>query len=291
MAARATEICRGAAALALALVLVVPAQGVAAVSGGTAVPGRTGASCATGLDCTAVELDALALTERLVFVRAVQDRVAAEHIPGFRHWRNIEGIIRFFAENGFGEPGSWVSLVDAGILEGIERGTALALGLSEDDFGNPGAELWADYLRRLHRGELEDRGVHDPAWGNAEQASTEHGVRLAEQRGAVPSRLDQQIYDFSELYRWMLHNPDQTFSAFEEQLAGGTGVAAIPVDFLLWFTDVTTPVPTYRGAHVARDLALPDPVSAPVSALRLLLAYSPELLRAYHEAVGRSVQP
>ncbi|GAB3297204.1 hypothetical protein [Parasphingorhabdus pacifica] len=245
-------------------------------------PERSGRSCAATLDCTAAELDTLPLSERLVFIRAVQDRVAEEYIPGFRHWHNIEGIIRFFDENGFGAPGSWVSHVDAGILEGIERGVAIALGLSEDGFGNPGSELWADYLVRLQRGELADRATHDPAWGNAEQAATEHGVRLAEAAGARPSRIDRNMYEFSEMYRWMLRNPQEALYALDEQLAGATGVPLVPADFLRWFTDVTTPVPTYRGAHVAHDLALPDPLSAPVSALQLLLAYGPELLDAYH---------
>ncbi len=240
----------------------------------------------TALDYTASELDALPLTERLTFIRAVQDRVAAEYIPGFRHWRNIEGIIRFFAENGFGAPGSWISYVDAGILEGIERGTAIALGLSEDDFGNPGSKLWAEYLRRMRRGELADRWVHDPAWGNAEQASTERGVRLAEVHGARPSRVDRDIYQFSEVYRWMLRNPQEALLALNQHLVGTTGVPLVPADFLRWFTDVTTPIPTYRGAHVARDLAVPNPVSAPVSAVEFLLAYSPELVRAYEEELG-----
>jgi hypothetical protein len=263
------------AALLLALVLAAIPIGPASAQE------RTGRHCASTLDCTAADLDALPLPERLVFIRAVQDRVAAEYVPGFRHWRNIEGIIRFFVENGFGAPGSWVSHVDAGILEGIERGTAIALGVSDDDGGNPGSRLWADYLRRLQRGELTDRWVHDPAWGNAEQASTEHGVRIAEARGARPSRIDQQIYDFSELYRWMLRNPQTALLALNQHLVRATGIPLVPADFLRWFTDVTTPVPTYRGAHVVRDLALPDPVGAPVSSLQLLLAYSPELAPAY----------
>ncbi|MER6988450.1 hypothetical protein ABT337_00730 [Saccharopolyspora hirsuta] len=249
---------------------------------------RTGRSCASTLDCTAAELDAMPLTERLVFVRAVQDRVSAEYIPGFRHWRNIEGIIRFFVENGFGERGSWVSHVDAGILEGIERGTAMALGVSADDGGNPGSRRWADYLRRLQRGELTDRWTHDPAWGNAEQAATEHGVRLAEAHGARPSRIDWQIYQFSELYRWMLRNPQTALLLLNEHLGRATGIPLVPADFLRWFTDVTTPVPTYRGAHVAHDLVLPSPVGAPVSTLQLLLAYAPELTRAYQEETGQS---
>lgn len=244
---------------------------------------RTGRSCASTLDCGAAELEALPLTERLAFVRAVQDRVSAEYIPGFRHWRNIEGIIGFFIEKGFGERGSWVSHVDAGILEGIERGTAMALGVSADDGGNPGSRLWADYLRRMQRGELTDRWTHDPAWGNAEQASTEHGLRLAEANGARPSRIDWQIYQFSEFYRWMLRNPQAALLMLNEHLDEATGIPLVPVDFLRWFTDVTTPVPTYRGAHVAHDLAVPVLIGAPVSTLQLFLAYAPELTRIYQE--------
>ncbi|MEU6130736.1 hypothetical protein ABZ805_16310 [Saccharopolyspora sp. NPDC047091] len=262
----------------IVLPLLVPALLALGVPAASAAPPRDGAECARTLDCSALELDRLPLPERLVFVRAVQDEIAVEYVPGFRHWRNIEGIIRFFAENGFGAPGSWVSYVDAGILEGVERGAAIALGRSADDFGNPGARLWADYLRRMHRGELDERQAHDPAWSEAEQASTEHGVRLAERRGAVASRVDQRIFEFSELYRWMLRNPPAALFALNEAMAGTTGIPLAPADFLRWFTDVTIPEPAYRGAHVARDVALPDPVAAPVSALRLLLAYAPELL-------------
>jgi len=257
--------------LLLPLLLLTGAPAVAA-------PARGPQECAAALDCTAAELDAMPMRQRLEFVRAVQDRVAAEYVPGFRHWRNIEGIIRFFAENGFGAPGSWVSHVDSGILEGIERGTAIALHGGGSDFGNPGSELWADYLRRMQRGELAERWVHDPAWGNAEQASTEHGLRLAEQHGARPSRVDRDIYNFSELYRWMLRNPQPALLALNQAASDGVGIPLAPVDFLRWFTDVTLSEPTYRGAHVARDVSLPDPVSAPVSALRVLLAYAPELL-------------
>lgn len=245
---------------------------------------RTGGTCASTLDCSASDLDSLPLPQRLVFVRSLEDRLAAEYVPGFRQWRNIEGIIRYFIENGFGAPGTWVSYVDAGILEGIERGSAMALGVSDDDGGNPGARPWADYLRRLRRGELAQRWVHDPAWGNAEQAATEHGVRLAAAHGARPSRVDRGIYQFSELYRWMLRNPQPALVVLDQDLVRTAGVPLVPVDFQLWFTDVTTPVPTYLGAHVAHDVVLPDPVRAPTSALRLLLAYSPELLRAYQDS-------
>lgn len=59
----------------------------------------------------------------------------------------IEGVIVFFMEEGLGAEGSWVSYTDAGIIEGIQRGAAIALGKSTETGGNPGSERWADYFR------------------------------------------------------------------------------------------------------------------------------------------------
>ncbi|EQD83806.1 hypothetical protein A8924_6014 [Saccharopolyspora erythraea NRRL 2338] len=247
---------------------------------------RDGARCASTLDCTASELESLPLRERLVFIRALQDRVAAEHVPGFRHWRNIEGLLTFFSEKGMGARGSWVSHVDSGDLEGIERGTAIALGVSDDDFGNPGAPLWADYLNRMRRGELTDRSVHDQAWSQAEQVSTDHGRRLAERAGVSPARMEWNLFQFAQLYRWMMRNPQTALILLDEHIAGPLGIPFVPADFLRWLTDVTTPVPVYRGAHAAYDISLPNPVGAPVSMLELLLAYAPELVRVYREETG-----
>lgn len=260
-----------------ALAILLPLLLLIGVPAAASAP-RGARECAAALDCTAAEIEAIPMAQRVVFVRAMQDRVAAEYVPGFRHWRNIEGLLRFFAENGYGAPGSWTSLVDSGDLEGIERGTAIALRGGGSDFGNPGARLWADYLHRMHRGELAERREHDPAWSIAEQATTDHGARLAAERGVRPSRVERNFYDFANLYRWMLRNPQPALLALNEAMAEGTGIPLAPVDFLRWFTDVTRSEPTYRGAHVVEDVALPDPVSAPLSALQVLLAYAPELL-------------
>ncbi|MFC7343716.1 hypothetical protein [Saccharopolyspora griseoalba] len=255
----------------LVLLLVVP--GAPATAG----PARTAEECAAELDCSAAELEAIPMGQRVVFLRALQERLAADYIPGFRHWRNFEGLLRFFDERGYGARGSWISWSDAGNLEGIERGVAIALRGSGPDFGNPGAEPWADYLRRMHRGELADRATHDPVFADAEQASLEHGVSLAEARGAEPSRMDRNLYLGSELYRWMLRNPQPVLFELNRTTRERTGTPLAPADFYRWFTDVRESEPTYRGAHVIHDTTLPNPASAPISALRLLLAYLPEL--------------
>jgi hypothetical protein len=255
----------------LVLLLSAPAAPAAAS------PARTAEECAAELDCTAAELEAMPMGPRVVFLRALQDRLAAGYIPGFRHWRNFEGLLRFFDERGYGVGGSWISWSDAGNLEGIERGVAIALHGSGPDFGNPGAQPWADYLRRMHRGELTERAAHDPVFADAEQASLEHGVSLAEAHGAEPSRMDRNLYLGSELYRWMLRNPQPALLEINRAAREGVGIPLAPIDFYRWFTDVRESEPTYRGAHVIHDTTLPDPSSAPISALRLLLAYAPEL--------------
>lgn len=268
---------------ALTVVLLALVLLVSPISPSARAEGLDGRSCASTLDCTAQELERMPIDERLVFIRALQDRVAEEYVPGFQHWRNIEGLLTFFKEKGMGAPGTWVSHVDAFDLEAIERGVAMALGESSDAFGNPGAPLWADYLNRMRRGELADRAVHDEVWSTAEQASTDHGRRQAEVDGVLPTRLEWNLFQFSELYRWMMRNPQSALIMLDDLSTGTVGLPFVPADFLLWLTDVTRSVPVYRGAHVAYDVSLPNPVGAPVSMLQLMMAYAPELVRAYHD--------
>lgn len=98
------------------------------------------------------------MQQRLDYVRYLQ----SEHFGPLKagdQFRAIEGVIRFFIEKNLGAPGSWVSYVDTGIVEAIQRGGAIALGKSTDDGGNPGSALWADFLRRMRAGSLSNRDV------------------------------------------------------------------------------------------------------------------------------------
>lgn len=84
---------------------------------------RTPADCAAALDCTAADIDVMTMPERLEFVRAMQAGPAAQ-LGAADRWRNIEGVITFFRDNQLGASGTWVSYVDAGIVEGIQRGAS-----------------------------------------------------------------------------------------------------------------------------------------------------------------------
>jgi len=93
----------------------------------------------------------MAMSDRLVFIQTLE----SQRGPAFNaatQWRNIEAIITFFQDNQLGSPGSWISYTDCSILEGIERGFAIALGLSTDTFGSPCANLWAEFLVDLKSG-------------------------------------------------------------------------------------------------------------------------------------------
>ncbi len=260
--------------LALVAGLVVPVPATAAV--------RTPGECAASLDCTAAEIDRMGMAARLEFLRLVQSGPAAG-LGAADRWRNIEGVLAFFRDHGLGAPGTWVSHVDAAILEGIERGVAIALGRSADGFGNPGSARWAAYLTRLHRGELTVRTVHDRAWSEAEQASTEHGVVLAEQlHGLRPTAVERRFFLFSEFYRWMLRNRPVALDLLLVYAALLNPVLVLRrAPFLDWFTDVRESTPSRKGSEMAYAYARLDPVHGAFSTVDLLLAYLPELFEEF----------
>jgi len=233
------------------------------------------ATCTDTLSCTAEEINSMSMPQRLTFVRQLSSGPAAELLPGNpNRWRNIEGIIEFFHDQGLGAPGSWVSYVDSGILEGMERGLAIALGRGEDTFGNPGSRLWASYLTRLRDGLLTSRSAHDLAWSQAEQASTEHGVALAEQvHGLTATPAEERFYQFSDFYRWTLRNRPAILD-FTPQIGPNA-------TFLDWFTDVTNDVPTRRGAHAAYSMSEFDLPAGTFATLALCRAYATALLADY----------
>jgi hypothetical protein len=263
--------------LALMTGLVAPAPAFAAA--------RTPTDCAAALDCTVAEINLMSMDDRLELVRLMQSGPAAE-LGATDRWRNIEGVITFFRDHGMGAPGTWVSYVDAGIVEGIERGIAIALGRSADDFGNPGSREWATYLTTLHTGQLAVRNVHDKAWSMAEQASTDHGVTIAEQVHKIkPTAVERRFFLFSEFYRWTLRNRPAMLDLL--LVYGGLihpELASRRVPFLDWFTDVANPVPSRKGCELAYAFARLDPIAGLFTTVDLLLAYVPELFREYRAA-------
>jgi hypothetical protein len=274
---------------------VVAAALVAGLVVAPAAASASGAECKAALSCTIADIDLMSMDERLAFVRSIESGPAVALGAGDR-WGNIEGVIMFFRDHGMGAPGTWVSYVDSGIVEGIERGVVIALGRSDDGFGNPGSAQWASYLTRLKNGQLGQRDVHDKAWSEAEQASTDYGVHLAEQVHDIkPTAVERRFFLFSEFYRWTLRNRPVVLGLLA--VYGGLvdpALAAQRVPFLDWFTDVSNTVASRKGCEVAYSAARLDPIAGFFSTVDLLLAYVPDLFREYssenHTATARTAE-
>lgn len=265
-------------AIILGTVLCTALAAPAAVAAGHRGPYE----CARELNCSPAEINQMSMRERITFVHALTEGPAAELVGDYEpRWANITGVIDYFADAGLGEPGSWISYVDAGILHGIERGIAIALGRGSETGGNPGALLWASYLQRLAAGKLTDRMTHDKAWSTAEQASTEYGVHLAEQvHGIEPNRAEQGLYQFSEMYRWVLRNRPTPLSGpvtpgEQEQLL-----------FLDWFTDVSNPVPARKSTEFAYEYSSMHPLAGTLGVAALFRAYTVALWDDYLADTG-----
>ena len=117
-------------------------------------------SCWTNLKCSFHEIEAMSLPTRLSYVRYLETRFTPLHAAN--QFRAIEGVIEFFISKGLGGQGTWVSYVDAGIVEAIQRGGAIALGIGTSKGGNPGSALWADFLTKEKNHQLNDRNVKAP---------------------------------------------------------------------------------------------------------------------------------
>ncbi len=254
---------------------------VAALLVSLATPVAAAPSCTSTLDCTVAEINEMSMADRLEFVRDMQSGPAAA-LGATDRWRNIEGVITFFRDRGLGAPGTWVSYVDAGIVEGVQRGIAIALGWSSDTGGNPGSLRWASYLTRLSTGQLATRAAHDRAWGEAEQASTEYGNALAEAHGVPATAAEWRFYQFSEMYRWALRN-----RPFALDLLAVYGPLIHPdlarerVPFYDWFTDVSESAPSYRSCELAYGFAQLHPIAGVFGMAGLFLAYVKELFEDY----------
>ena len=117
-------------------------------------------ACWASLSCSFPEIEASDLQSRLQYVRYMQSSRFGPLKAGNK-FRSVEAVIDWFISQNEGKKGSWVSYVDAGIVEGIQRGAAIALGKSTATGDNPGSQLWATYFKKLKAGQLENRDVGD----------------------------------------------------------------------------------------------------------------------------------
>ncbi|NUS44565.1 MAG: hypothetical protein HOQ24_12865 [Mycobacteriaceae bacterium] len=231
---------------------------------------------AVELDTAAAAVDQMSMPDRLVFLQSLRDGPARALGAGDK-WLNLEGVITFFRNFGLGEPGTWVSWVNAGVLEGVGRGVALALDETADDYGNPGAHAWAQYLRQLAAGELATEYAHAQAWSLAKKVGTDYGVALAARHGLTPTPVEQRFLRIAEAYNWAMGNraPVDALVAFagylDDKLAG---IEPSAVDRLFSVGSVDG---ARRGCEIAYAAALIEPSAGSWSQFRPLLGMLPPM--------------
>lgn len=113
--------------------------------------------CWKSLSCSFTQIEESTLPDRLAYVQYLQTLFVP--LNAGDEFRPFEGLINLTASADIGKPGTWASYVIAGIVEGIQRGGAIALGTGTSDAGNPGSKLWADFLTKTKNKQLDDRDV------------------------------------------------------------------------------------------------------------------------------------
>lgn len=111
------------------------------------------------LSCSFTQIEVSTLSDRLAYVQYLQTIFVP--LNAGDQFRPFEGLINLTASADVGRPGTWASYVIAGIVEGIQRGGAIALGTGTSDAGNPGSKLWADFLTKMKNKQLGDRDVSE----------------------------------------------------------------------------------------------------------------------------------
>ncbi|CCC06684.1 unnamed protein product [Sordaria macrospora k-hell] len=115
-------------------------------STGTSVLGWP--TCKDTLACNFNILQSVSLSDRLIYLVTIQVKLLSGPNKSQTQFKAIEGLMQYFIDKNLPNPNIAPSYGLAGVLEGIQRGTAIALGKSNDTFGNPSSILWANFLRK-----------------------------------------------------------------------------------------------------------------------------------------------
>ncbi len=147
-------------------------------------------------DCTAEDINAATMKQRLAWFKGFLA------VTGRSEWfNNIIGILQAFIDEGLGDTNSWVSWVDAGILESIQNGWALFREIELAHAPTNADMAWKDFFDTPDA----DEDKLKEKWGAAENLGTDYGLSLAEQHGAEANwREDIFVFVGDKFYRDLL---------------------------------------------------------------------------------------
>ncbi|MER3448194.1 MAG: hypothetical protein C4291_15860, partial [Candidatus Dadabacteria bacterium] len=155
-------------------------------------------------DCTVEEFDAMSIEQRIVWLEQFMKQTDCKEC-----FQNILGVLDFFTTKGFATSGSWVSIVDASILQSYSHGWGLKIGAMTSS-SNWGALGWKKFFEAHDPSSGVSRSQQRQLWGDAEQAATDYGVwcafnctnpRTGQSYGLLPSSKEAELILVTNVYR------------------------------------------------------------------------------------------
>ena len=168
--------------------------------------------CVATLSCKMRDFDAMTISDRSDWLTYVTTEFASE--DNAKDWfNNVAGVLRFFDTKNLAQTGTWASIVDANIPQGIQNGLAIRQGIEPAEY-NAASDDWAAFFTAAEDAgpnQLNDKQTESlrHLWGTAEQVATDDGLILAKHRfGLTPSAKEQFLFiEVGNFYRGALIDP------------------------------------------------------------------------------------
>ncbi|KAI5307472.1 hypothetical protein KEM55_008200 [Ascosphaera atra] len=154
----------------------------------------------------------------------------------------VKGLMNFMIGKKLARTKTFLSCINAAVLESLQRGAAMALGVSKDTGGNPGTIKWAEFFHKYQKGLLKTRDDHDLAWAMAEQRAVDYGVLLADTLPGIerPTNRMLRFVKLSWLYRSIMMYRRTIIWFMRLSFAfTNPSVAFASEEIINWLTDVS----------------------------------------------------
>jgi RHS repeat-associated protein len=149
-------------------------------------------------DCTFDDFESLSIAVRLRWIQQMMSQGMGGKLANW--FNNIAGIIQSYQDFDLAHSGSWLSNVNAGILQGIQDGYALWSGTAYYSSLNPGGEAWKVFFTEQNKFEPNETDLIR-LWGVAEETSTNFGVGMATYKNILPNITETWFLGISKVYR------------------------------------------------------------------------------------------
>lgn len=140
----------------------------------------------------------MSIADRLRWIQQLMNQGMEGKLANW--FNNIMGIIQSYQDFDLAHSGSWLSNVNAGILQGIQDGYALWGETAYYSSLNPGGEAWKIFFTALEDPQTTDATLLR-LWGVAEETSTNFGVGMATNKNLLPNAPEAWFLGISKVYR------------------------------------------------------------------------------------------